>query len=118
MEIVTNARVGEKPKLSELQKLFDAVLMASGAHNSLKLNVPGEESQGVFHGVDFLRAVSLGQKVEIGSRVAVVGGGNTAIDAARTARRLGAKVTIVYRRGRDEMPANEVEIRGRRRRRH
>ncbi len=110
VEIVTNARVGEKPKLTELQKLFDAVLMASGAHNSLKLNVPGEESQGVFHGVDFLRAVSLGQKVEIGSRVAVVGGGNTAIDAARTARRLGAKVTIVYRRGRDEMPANEVEI--------
>jgi heterodisulfide reductase subunit A len=103
-------RVGEKPKLSDLQKLFDAVLMASGAHNSLKLNVPGEESQGVLHGVDFLRAVSLEQKAEIGSRVAVVGGGNTAIDAARTARRLGAKVTIVYRRGRDEMPANEVEI--------
>src|SRR5512136_2034549 len=110
VEIVTNAKVGEKPKLAELQKLFDAVLMASGAHNSLKLNVPGEESQGVLHGVDFLRAVSLGQKVDIGSRVAVIGGGNTAIDAARTARRLGATVTIVYRRGRDEMPANEVEI--------
>ena len=56
------------------------------------------------------RAVNLGQKVEIGQRVAVVGGGNTAIDAARVARRLGSTVTIVYRRGRDEMPANDVEI--------
>src|SRR5512137_1659975 len=84
--------------------------MASGAHNSLKLGVPGEESKGVFHGVDFLRAVNLGQKVQIGQRVAVIGGGNTAIDAARVARRLGSTVTVVYRRGRDEMPANDVEI--------
>ena len=110
VEIKTNARVGEKPTLAELSKLYDAVLLAVGAHNSLKLGVPGEESQGVFHGIDFLRAVNLGQKVEIGRRVAVVGGGNTAIDAARVARRLGSSVTIVYRRGRDEMPAADVEI--------
>ena len=110
VEIVLNTRVGEKVKLSDLQKLYETVLVASGAHNSLKLGVPGEEARGVIHGVDFLRAVNLGQKVEIGSRVAVIGGGNTAIDAARVARRLGSSVTIVYRRSRDEMPANEVEI--------
>jgi heterodisulfide reductase subunit A len=110
VEIVSNTRIGEKIKLPDLQKLFDAILMASGAHNSLKLNVPGEESQGVIHGVDFLRAVNLGQKAAIGQRVAVIGGGNTAIDAARVARRLGSTVTLVYRRGRDEMPANETEI--------
>ena len=110
VEIVSNTRIGEKIKLPDLQKLFDAILMASGAHNSLKLNVPGEEFQGVIHGVDFLRAVNLGQKADIGQRVAVIGGGNTAIDAARVARRLGSAVTLIYRRGRDEMPANETEV--------
>ena len=65
---------------------------------------------GVIHGVDFLRAVNLGQKVDIGGRVAVIGGGNTAVDAARVARRLGSSVTIVYRRSRNEMPANAAEV--------
>ncbi|MCX5999363.1 MAG: FAD-dependent oxidoreductase, partial [Chloroflexi bacterium] len=114
VEIKTNTRVGdkEKVKLGDLKKLYDAVLIASGAHSSLKLGVPGEESQGVIHGVDFLRAVNLGQKVDVGQRVAVIGGGNRAIDAAGVARRLGAHVTVVYRRGRDEMPANDIEIQG------
>ncbi len=75
------------------------------------MNIPGEEAQGVFRGVDFLRRVNLGEKMEVGEKVAVIGGGNVAFDAARTALRLGAKeVSIVYRRTRDEMPANDEEI--------
>ena len=73
--------------------------------------MPGEEAKGVFQGVDFLRRVNLGEKIEVGEKVAVIGGGNVAFDAARTALRLGAKeVSIVYRRTRDEMPANDEEI--------
>ncbi|MEW6381184.1 MAG: FAD-dependent oxidoreductase [bacterium] len=91
---------------------YKAILLATGAHKSLKLGVPGEEKfAGVIHCTDFLREVNLGRKVEIGQRVAVIGGGNTAIDAARTAWRLGAsEVTIVYRRTRLEMPALPDEI--------
>ena len=86
-------------------------MLATGAHKSLKLDVPGEEQKGVIHCTDFLRDVNLGKKVEVGQRVAVIGGGNTAIDAARTAWRLGAsEVTIIYRRTRLEMPALEDEI--------
>jgi heterodisulfide reductase subunit A-like polyferredoxin len=92
-------------------KGYSAVLLATGAHKSLKLDVPGEEQKGVIHCTDFLREVNLGKKVEVGQRVAVIGGGNTAVDAARTAWRLGAsEVTIIYRRTRLEMPALEDEI--------
>ena len=90
---------------------FKAIIMAVGAHESMKLDIPGEDIEGVYHGVFFLRDVLLGKKVKVGNRVAIVGGGNVAIDAARTALRLGAKeVTIVYRRSRQEMPAAEEEI--------
>ena len=91
---------------------FAAVLLAIGAHEAQKLHIPGEDvTKGVFHGVPFLRAVALGEKAYLGERVVVVGGGNTAIDTARTALRLGSRdVTIVYRRTRAEMPANEWEI--------
>jgi heterodisulfide reductase subunit A-like polyferredoxin len=102
--------------IRDVNKLFDqgfsAVLLAIGAHEAQKLRIPGEdEAEGVFHGVPFLRAVALGEEVHLGERVVVVGGGNTAVDTARTARRLGSRaVTIVYRRTRAEMPANEWEI--------
>jgi heterodisulfide reductase subunit A-like polyferredoxin len=91
---------------------FAAVFLAIGAHEPQKLRIPGEdEADGVFHGVPFLRSVALGEDVSLGDRVVVVGGGNTAIDTARSARRLGSRdVTIVYRRTRAEMPANEWEI--------
>ncbi|HSJ56104.1 MAG TPA: FAD-dependent oxidoreductase, partial [Anaerolineae bacterium] len=91
---------------------FAAVFLAIGAHEPQKLQIPGEDvTKGVFHGVPFLRAVALGQKARLGRRVVVVGGGNTAIDTARTALRLGSReVTIVYRRTRAEMPANSWEI--------
>jgi heterodisulfide reductase subunit A-like polyferredoxin len=91
---------------------YSSVFLAIGAHEPQKLRVPGEDdAQGVYHGVPFLRSVALGEEVHLGNRVVVVGGGNTAIDSARTARRLGSQeVTLVYRRTRTEMPANEWEI--------
>ncbi|MBN1135393.1 MAG: FAD-dependent oxidoreductase [Anaerolineae bacterium] len=119
-EIKEILNLGVELKLShpvrDVNRLFDggfaAIFLAIGAHEPQKLNIPGEdEAQGVFHGVPFLRAVSLGEQSQIGDRVVVVGGGNTAIDTARTALRLGSRsVTIVYRRTRTEMPANEWEI--------
>jgi heterodisulfide reductase subunit A-like polyferredoxin len=91
---------------------FSAVFLAIGAHEPQKLRIPGEDdADGVYHGVPFLRAVALGEEIPLGDQVVVVGGGNTAVDTARTAVRLGSReVTIVYRRTREEMPANEWEI--------
>jgi heterodisulfide reductase subunit A-like polyferredoxin len=102
--------------IRSIDRLFDegfaAVFLAIGAHEPQKLRIPGEDvTSGVFHGVPFLRAVALGEKAQLGERVVVVGGGNTAIDTARTALRLGSReVTLVYRRTRTEMPANDWEI--------
>jgi len=94
-----------------LEQGFDAVFLAIGAHEPQRLNIPGEEAKGVLHGVPFLRQVNLGERIDLGNRVLVVGGGNTAIDAARSALRIGAgHVAILYRRSRAEMPANEWEI--------
>ena len=77
----------------------------------MKLNVPGEELEGVINAVDFLRRIALGEKVGVGKRVAVVGGGNSAIDAARTAKKMGAEeVLLLYRRSREEMPALPSEV--------
>ena len=87
------------------------IVIAAGAQKSWKLDIEGEDLFGVWGAVEFLREVNLGKKVNIGSKVAIVGGGNSAIDAARTAIRLGAKdVTILYRRERKDMPAWENEI--------
>ncbi|MBI2906290.1 MAG: NADH-quinone oxidoreductase subunit NuoF [Chloroflexi bacterium] len=109
VEIRTNARVDSLDWLRE--QGFDAIFLAMGAHAGLKMGVPGEDAEGVVDCVSLLRDVSFGKKVKLGDRVAVVGGGNAAIDASRTARRLGAKeVSILYRRTRDEMPAAEEEI--------
>jgi heterodisulfide reductase subunit A len=90
---------------------FDAVIVATGTHRSQPLGVPGEDRLGVLGGTEFLRRVKLGEPVDVaGRRVVIVGGGNVAMDAARTARRLGAaEVTVAYRRTRDEMPAHHVE---------
>jgi len=106
-----------KTKIESTDDLFEqgynAVFLAMGAHQGLKIGVKGEDSPGVMDCVSFLREVSLGKKVEVGEGVAVIGGGNAAIDSARTALRLGAKeVTIVYRRTKDEMPAATEEIEG------
>ncbi|MDY6964621.1 MAG: NAD(P)-binding protein [Halobacteriota archaeon] len=106
VEIKTNSPIESLEALKD----YNAVFVACGAHNSMKLNVPGEDSDGVIHGVTFLRDLNLGNDVKIGEKVAIVGGGNVAIDAARSALRLGRKVTVVYRRSRQEMPASEWEI--------
>ena len=91
---------------------YDAVFIAAGAHKSQRIGIPGEEEglKGLYYGLSFLRDVKLGKKVEIGKKVAVIGGGNTALDSARTARRVGSEqVDIYYRRTREEMPVSEVE---------
>jgi len=112
VEIKTNTPVG--PDLSSgglLEQGVKAVFIAVGAHKGQKLAIPGEELEEVFDGVSFLRDLNLGKGVSLGDKVAVIGGGNVAVDAARSALRLGAKrVSIVYRRSREEMPANEEEI--------
>jgi heterodisulfide reductase subunit A-like polyferredoxin len=90
---------------------FAAIFVATGAHKSQKMGLPGDDAQGVMYGLDFLGPVNLGQKVPMGRRAIVVGGGNVAMDAARAALRMGARdVTIVYRRSRVEMPALPEEI--------
>ena len=109
VDIKTGHRIEDPEKL--LKEGFDAIYISSGAHVERKLGVEGEDLKGVFYGIDFLRRVNIGEKIEVGAHVAVVGGGNSAIDAARTALRLGAdEVTIVYRRSLVEMPADKDEI--------
>ena len=112
VEFKTGVEVGKDVSLPQLRaEGYKAFYLGIGASRGAKLGVPGEELAGVFTGIDFLRDVNLEKPVSIGKRVAVVGGGNVAIDVARTALRLGAQdVTIVYRRSRDEMPAAADEI--------
>ncbi|HHV61932.1 MAG TPA: NADH-quinone oxidoreductase subunit NuoF [Firmicutes bacterium] len=112
VEIRTGVEVGRDITLDEIrQQGYGAVFVAVGASKGQKLGVPGEDLTGVINALTFLRQVNLGQKVEVGNKVAVIGGGNAAIDAARTALRLGAsEVHIIYRRTREEMPAEKGEI--------
>ena len=95
-----------------LKKLgYQAVFLSTGAHRSQKLNIPGEKLKGVFPGVEFLRDLNLGKEIRIGKKVAVIGGGNVALDVARSVIRLGAEsVEIYYRRTRQEMPAIPEEV--------
>ena len=120
IEVITNLGVELKtgtalgPDLSVDDLLNDgykAVYLALGAHKGIELGIPGEKSNGVRQGVDFLREVNLVGKAEVGKKLAIIGGGNVAIDVARAAVRLGAgEVSIIYRRTRAEMPAWEEEI--------
>lgn len=90
---------------------YHAVFLATGAHRSLRLNIPGEKLKGVFPGVEFLRDLNLGKKIGLGKEVVVIGGGNVAVDVARSSLRLGAKkVSIFYRRSKKEMPAIPEEV--------
>jgi NADH-quinone oxidoreductase subunit F len=113
IEIRTNVRVGTDLSVDDiLKKGYDAVFVGVGAHESMKMGVPGEDLPGVLTGMKFLRAIHTGQKVDLGKKVCVIGGGNSAIDAARVARRMGCEVDIYYRRTRMEMPAFPEEIDG------
>ncbi|MCL1843704.1 MAG: FAD-dependent oxidoreductase [Defluviitaleaceae bacterium] len=102
--------LGRDITLQFLQAKYDAVILATGAGISKPILCEGEDAEGVFGGIDFLNAVANNKPPKIGRRVVVVGGSNTAMDAARTAMRLGAEVTVAYRRTRDEMPAEEIEV--------
>lgn len=111
VEMRNNVNIGRDTTVEALRAEYDAVILAAGAWNSSKMRVEGEEHPAVVGGIDFLRTVALGAPMDIGKNVAVVGGGNTAMDACRTAVRLGAEnVYVIYRRTRDEMPAEDVEI--------
>lgn len=112
VRLVNNVKFGKDITLDMLKSVNDAVILAPGAWKSSPMRVKGEDINGVYGGIDFLRSVIQGNPVPIGEKVAVCGGGNTAMDACRTAVRLGAKeVYVIYRRTEKEMPAEEIEIR-------
>jgi NADPH-dependent glutamate synthase beta subunit-like oxidoreductase len=93
------------------QQDYKAILIATGAHKSVKLGIPGEEMKGVYDGIPLLKDVNLGKKIQLGKKVIIVGGGNVAIDAARVACRFGVKgISILYRRSEEEMPAYREEV--------
>ena len=112
VEFKCGVEVGKDVTIDQLrQQGYKGFYLAIGAQKSAPIGVPGEELQGVYGGVDFLREVNLGGKPEIGEKCAVIGGGNVAMDVCRTALRLGAKDTyIIYRRGQEEMPADKDEV--------
>ncbi|MBY5979687.1 formate dehydrogenase subunit alpha [Ferrimonas balearica] len=110
MRIHTNTALGREIKLDTLKQDYDAVCLAIGAQKAVRMDYPGSNLDGVILGVDYLKAFSSGLPVSTGKKVAVVGGGNTAIDCARTALRQGAEVTLIYRRTKADMPAEDYEI--------
>jgi NADPH-dependent glutamate synthase beta subunit-like oxidoreductase/Pyruvate/2-oxoacid:ferredoxin oxidoreductase delta subunit len=112
VEIKCNTIVGQDIPYEDLQKEYKAIFVGIGAHKGLKLKIEGEDSPNVLTGTEFLHSINTGEKIDVGDNVVVIGGGDTAIDAARVARRLGACSTILYRRTREEMPAIDEEIDG------
>ena len=121
VEFKTGVTIGEETSFDDLKNDYDAVFVGIGAHQGRKLGCPGEDGEGVYTGTEFLRMANAGDNPEVGDNVVVIGGGDTAIDAARVtlrlghdaagvAKREGSNVTILYRRTRDEMPAIELEI--------
>ncbi|MDR0851254.1 MAG: FAD-dependent oxidoreductase [Clostridiales Family XIII bacterium] len=111
VEIRTNTRIGKDTGFDTLQSDYDAVAVGIGAWVSTGTGAKGEDLDGVLGGIDFLRRVVRGEELSLGNRIAIVGGGNTAMDVCRTAVRLGAdKVYNIYRRTKDEMPADRIEI--------
>ena len=109
VKFIFNTNIDSR-KLRLIEKESDAIFVATGAYKELPLNIPGESLKGVFSGIEFLKEASCEKKPKIGKNVLIIGAGNVAIDAARSAWRLGVKVSIVYRRERQDMPANSEEI--------
>src|SRR6056297_261265 len=111
IDVRTNTALGRDVSLDELRENHEAVLLAMGCWQSSSMRAEGEDLDGVLGGIDFLYEVNKGNHPELGNNVAVIGGGNTAMDACRCAKRLGAEnVSVIYRRTRDEMPAENLEI--------
>jgi len=112
VEIKCNQIIGKDIPYEQLQENYDAIFVGIGAHKGKLLGIPNENANNVYTGTEFLHKINSGEEIYVGDKVLVIGGGDTAIDAARISRRLGAEVTIVYRRTRNEMPAIEEEIVG------
>ncbi|ELV8690652.1 TPA: formate dehydrogenase subunit alpha [Vibrio vulnificus] len=110
MAIHTDKKLGRDISLSQLSQDYDAVCLAVGASKAVAMDYPGSDLDGCYLGVDYLKDFVTEQRFITGKKVAVIGGGNTAIDCARTAVRTGADTTLIYRRTRDEMPAEDYEI--------
>ncbi|MCG6352715.1 FAD-dependent oxidoreductase, partial [Vibrio alginolyticus] len=110
MQVHTNQKLGVDLTLSQLSEEYDAVCLAVGASQAVEMHYTGSDLEGCYLGVDYLKDYVTEQNYVTGQKVAVIGGGNTAIDCARTARRAGADTTLIYRRTRDEMPAEDYEI--------
>ncbi len=111
VNIILNHKVGKDIEFQELKNNYHAVYIATGTQFSRKVGIDGEDLKGVYHGLDFLKDVNLGKDVAIGKRVAIIGGGSTAIDASRVALRMGAQeVHILYRRRIEDMPADKREV--------
>ena len=109
VEIRTGTPFAEDLNLDGL-KNYQAVFIATGAHRGRDLHIPGERRKGVFSGLDLLKKINLSKKAKLGDKIAIIGGGNTAIDVARSVIRLGKKATILYRRSKEEIPAFEEEM--------
>lgn len=112
VRFVFGKRVGREVSLNSLVKQNDAVILAVGAQEDQKIGLPGEELRGIYPGYQFLEAFNMKRVAVPGKKTLIIGGGNVAIDAARTLWRIGSEVTVAYRRGRAEMPANEAELAG------
>ncbi len=110
VDIQNGKKLGTHIRLEELNKNYDAVMLAVGSWQANAMRVEGERAKGVWLGIEFLESVAKNEKIDLGKEVIVIGGGNTAIDCSRTAKRLGANVKLLYRRTRDEMPAEAFEI--------
>ena len=109
VEIQTGITLGENLSLDGLRD-YQAIFIASGAHRSRSLHIPGEKGKDVLSGLGLLKKINLAKKGKLGNKIAIIGGGNTAIDVARSVIRMGKKATILYRRSKEEMPAFEDEI--------
>lgn len=112
VELKLDTVIGKDIPYNDLQKEYKAIFVGIGAHKGLKLRIEGEDAENVYTGTDFLHRVNAGERPDVGNNVVVIGGGDTAIDAARVSRRLGANATILYRRTKTEMPAIDEEIDG------
>jgi len=112
VELKCSFVIGKDISIEQLRQQYRAIFVGIGAHKGLKLGVPGEDAPNVLTGAEFLNRANSGDEIRVGGKVAVIGGGDTAIDAARVCRRLGAEVTVVYRRTRAEMRAIEREVDG------
>jgi glutamate synthase (NADPH) small chain len=110
VDIETGVTVGKNITLDELSKKYDAILVTVGTYKPVFMKIEGEDKQGVVHVIDFLKEFNLGRRPWVGNRVAVIGGGSSAIDAVRTVKRLGKEAWLVYRRAREQMPAHIDEV--------